>query len=648
MSQNDDGIDDVLAAMGTNEEQIIKEQRDKRNSLASAMDDIAFDEVSLLEEHNSLPVEQEDISINILDEEVDDKIDFDSNESNFETTTIEQITKETSVQTPAVKEKENILEEQETEVPVVKEDQIAAMISLRESLASKLKLFVPYTKQDVTLVPISVNVTDEYKQKTPDLSMDFPDYNSVEYNIESINLGIEMAKLVQEQGEEAVTETIAEDFNSSVEFLSAASNNGLISSIDDRVPEEDEIAATKTGEKKWVDEVPIPNERRVIKISKPSKASLKKNATTPEAKMQLFSRTLGVGGRSTTPLWASGFWISFEPIPISDIAINHTMLIENSERLGRRTSGYGYDTFNVLAHKQNIMMFLKHVGSCTIKDKSVENLLENISVFDIETLYAAALENMYPSGFKIIRRCINHKCEKERALLVNPGKLIKWDWAMLPDEAIRHISAIGDVHDNDSIKKYRESMEFNKEHSFIINKQEDVNGNIEFVRITLSPPSLKKYFDFAESYIFELEKTVNETYLAAATPEERNSHIFRFSQVYMLRAFSHWISKVENVELDVSTNVEEVIVSATTDDEIKKVSAILSNDVDLVDTIIAEIRKYHATHSYSSFGIWRHTCRHCDYDQGHGLDDNSYIIPLDIVETFFHLEELRLQKAQAL
>lgn len=661
-----DDIDEVLSAMGEDKDkENLQKQKTQRVELTSLLDEIALTESDLNSSQTQLPIDDDDtidfdevsptevVSVSIP-EEVEADVEFTPATKQASGTSKDAVimpdlpNRPRKLITELPEEVKPVKEEEAINEDEIVRDERQIMISLRDQLNGKLKICLPFNKDKISLVPVSVNPTEEYKTKTLDLSLDFPSYSAEEYNLVSLNRAIELdAEITAVGGEDNIPEEKMVAFRDGLNDIQIELQNRILSNIDGDHPEAGEIPALREEETAWVHEIPVPGSNRNMKIAKPTKESLRKHDTV-EAKSQMLARSLGTGSKTTVPLFGSGFWITLDPIAISDIAINHTLLIEQGERLGRRTSGYGYDTFNVLAHKQNVSMFLKFLGNTNAKNRDPVHLMKNISVLDLETIYSAALENMYPSGFKIIRRCINHACNKERVYLVKPAEMIKWDLKYFPEEALTYISAIGETRGEEEIEKYKGMVPFNKQHSFVINQEETHDGNTEFTRVTLSVPSLAKYFEYAESYIFDLEKTINETFLGNRSEEERNANIIRFSQTYLLRAYSHWIEKIESIEVDANSNEETINFTMSTPEEIKSSANTLSGDPETLNLIISEIRQYHTKSSYSTFGIPRHNCRHCDYDQGHGLDDTSYIIPLDILQTFFHLEELKLQKAQAL
>ncbi len=353
-----------------------------------------------------------------------------------------------------------------------------------------------------------------------------------------------------------------------------------------------------------------------------------------------FNKAMGYGDLVQTPLWSSGFWITFKTPTEADMISLNTEISEDKIRQGRATKGLVFTNRMSYTLERLSRFAMEHIFDTTLDARVLEtkDIRELIKVQDYPFLIWGLLCSMYPRGFQYSRSCISDpdKCNYVLQETLNLKNLAWVNWRALDESHLAHMSnRMPKTKNLDSIINYQNTLSHNSDKTIDVQGEEDSTP----IRITFKTPNISEYIASGEEWIVGIISIVDE--LMSKGPDsisgkanevsekiiqEKNKLIDQYAQASSLRQLSHWVKNIEFQE----NSIEDK-------DTLNNVLSLISQDDKKRVKIIDELSSYIDETTIAVIGIPNYNCPKCKEIQQTPADGDVFgnIIPLDVTTIFF-------------
>lgn len=360
---------------------------------------------------------------------------------------------------------------------------------------------------------------------------------------------------------------------------------------------------------------------RLLGISKPRIGEADNAVLRGEQALARMRAYMGLGGTFRIPLWHSGFWITIgTPGESAQIALDR-QISEEKLSLGRATSGMMYSNGSVFLVEAIVQFFLDHKVSTTLKDESVD-LMDRISIHDIQTLAWGLACSIYPDGFQYARAILGKTPAENRTELglIDVAKLQWTDTGALTERQISHMANITTgAMTNESIELYRQEFKDRLERRVPVSDKMTIN---------LTAPTVRQHITAGQVWINDIVTTTDRAFGINQDPKTRDNYIWRQGLASVLRQYRHWIKSIElgGAMVDHPETVDRMLNELSSLDPVREkiVEAVMSFAQDSTVSYIAvptvdEREEKHLPHA-------------------------PHLLPIDALTTFFTLLKQKLQK----
>lgn len=328
----------------------------------------------------------------------------------------------------------------------------------------------------------------------------------------------------------------------------------------------------------------------------------------------------GQGSVYQTPLWHSGFWVTFKaPSDASMLELQRRILQEKID-LGRHVHGLAFSNHSVYIAGWLTEFALSHVYDTNVKDLPNESLRDVISTLDLPALLWGMACVIWPNGFQYAQACANDpaKCNYVIKELLDVTKLQWTDNRQLNTWQASHMSMRNKKVTLDAVEKYK--------NEFVVGKPRVVKLSPE-VSAQLSVPSIQEYLTAGNKWVGSIVQMIDKAFSLTPEDGQRNAFIAEQGQASTMRQFGHWVD-----ELDMGNDQK------ITDEETLEMSLdALSGRDDIVETYLTEIGKFMDDATVSVIAINTHECPSCGTKRASGMPRYPHLLPLDVMSTFFTL-----------
>lgn len=349
-----------------------------------------------------------------------------------------------------------------------------------------------------------------------------------------------------------------------------------------------------------------------------------------------FTALMGVGEITQVPLWHSGFWITIRPPKSSDVINLEYELSKNIINLGRQTNTLVFSNSAVLFIKLVTEFILKHVTETSLKLTSDEDMLDYIDVRDLNLMVIGMITSMYPRSIPITKSCINStiieddkpKCSFTVQGKLDPKKMIVKDNKRITKDMKEHMSnRTPNSVTTDAVKEYQRLLNLNNDDIL------KVTYNENEIVMTLQNPNLKNYIRNGELWINNIISSAEELFTESDTDLIKNSKVSDILKSVIFGIYNTYIAKLE-------TNGVSVVDNET----ITSILDSISNNKDGYDVYIKTIKKYISSTTIALVATPNYECPECSKLQNEEDGPFKELVPLNIIESFFHLCVLRVQE----
>lgn len=368
----------------------------------------------------------------------------------------------------------------------------------------------------------------------------------------------------------------------------------------------------------------------------------KDGAISGQAAVARFTSLLGVGEVTQVPLWHSGIWLTIKPPKQSDI-INLELAIANNQiSLGRDTNTLVYSNYSVIFNRLVTDFVMKHVVDTTLKITEEDDLRDYIVIHDLYPLILGMITSMYPDGIPITRTCINTKelnedktpkCDFTVSSKVDTKKLLFVNRKSISNNMLSHMSKRSpNSMTVDEVKEYQLSIKESVDKKITIKTE----NSLEITAI-LSLPMLKDYVINGEAWVLNIIKESEELFSKTDSDEVKNSKVNDILMTVILGIYNVFVKKIE-------TNGSIVEDRET----ITEVLTVLSNDNEAFKSFINEVKKFISRSAIAIVATPNYECPKCKAEQTDSNLNKAFkeLIPLNVLESFFDLSVLRINKVR--
>jgi hypothetical protein len=366
------------------------------------------------------------------------------------------------------------------------------------------------------------------------------------------------------------------------------------------------------------------------------KPSENETLTGEKAMLRLLAYT-GLGNFFEVPLWHTGIWVVFKTPTESAVLELHRQLLADKVYLGRATHGLVFSHVVTYTVDRLVNFALNHIYATTLEvpDGDMRVLKDIISCQDIQTLLWGLACALYPNGFQYRRPCINEpeKCTFVVEELLDPKKLIWVNNAALTEWQKTHMSERRPKSKKlETITRYKEELLCTQNRSILLN-----HGTDKELRLTQRSPSINDYVQGGHRWISGIVTLVDQVLAAEPNSTERESLIERHSQATFMRQYDHWVHSIEMVHGGNLIEDRETLEMCLN---------VLNSNETFLDEFMKATVEYIQESTITVIGIPVFDCPKCKTPQTSPLDAGAFknIIPLDVVQLFFTLISLKMEK----
>jgi len=362
-------------------------------------------------------------------------------------------------------------------------------------------------------------------------------------------------------------------------------------------------------------------------------AALRFNETTKDDVISGRDAILAIGKSSevgtpiTVPLYHTGIWVTITPPDESDFLQLEAQLAREKIWLGRQTSGLVFSNTMVYTVEKVLNLVMKKIIDCSLENYTISKLKRLIKVTDLYPLVWALACAKYPRSYKYVRPCdagpskCTHLVEGDISL----PKLFWTDHNALTISQKRHMSRRDDKFNEQQIRKYQDEHMYGGDKEIVMS---------DTMSVLLSVPSIEQYIKSGRNWIEDIVE-MTEGSMSASSEDEKNEHIYKQGLISALRKYGHWVKEIR-------TNIGIVKDQETIDQLLNN----FSGDENFVKLFEKSVAEYIDDSTISLIAIPTYTCPVCGTEQkeGNGEDRFAHLIPLDVINVFFTLQDQRIYK----
>lgn len=368
-----------------------------------------------------------------------------------------------------------------------------------------------------------------------------------------------------------------------------------------------------------------------------------KENMSQSAMVAKLSSYLSVGELIHVPLWHSGFWVTLRPPTLKELTNLDIAIASSETTLGRETSTLIYSNYSVVINRIISEFIVNHIHETTLNIPEDEDIRKYILLPDFYLLVNGICASMHPDGYSIKKACRNTlvinednkpKCNFELNAVVDPKKLLFVDRKSLTKNMLEQMSnrTVGSVSIN-AIKDYQLSIDR------LLDKTVDIHTNNKDVnlKMTLSLPTLLDHVNMGDRWINDIIKSAEATYTDADTNETKQDKLQKIIYTCGIASNNTFIKSI-SIPNEKSITEEQYILEALYN---------LSLDEKASEEINTSIREYINEAMIALIATPAYDCPVCGHPNENNVSNNETfkdLVPLNMIETFFVLSALRIQK----
>ncbi len=314
----------------------------------------------------------------------------------------------------------------------------------------------------------------------------------------------------------------------------------------------------------------------------------------------------------------------------SDEDVLNTLSIINTYRVEvlRASSGILLGSSNYYLYRQVLNLFINNVSGCSLANWNKETILGLIDERDMNIVATALQASIYPDGYEYRQVCglvkSNKTCEHITSKLLDLRRIVFVDNSRLSES--QRVVAAGGLRERsiNEIKTYQETNYIG------FKKAYEITEGICFV---YKAQSINTAIEAGETWIKEIEQTVDAIVTFNDDEETRNNMIRQRINLTRIREFSHWVTEIQ---IDGETN------AITERSKINELLNSLGRNPQVMEKVSDTLAEFQRLSQIAIVAIPRVPCEGCKQTDQKDLDISPHLIPQDMTSRFFTLARQRL------
>ena len=367
---------------------------------------------------------------------------------------------------------------------------------------------------------------------------------------------------------------------------------------------------------------------------------------------------LGIGGMDQSPMWASGFYVTFKPATDLEFLELNRIIASDKINAGRWSYGLSFSNTSVYTLERVFAFAMDHVYNTSVKpdEMPISALREYLKPQDIYSFIWGFLKACYPSGFRYSTSCINDptKCTQVHEGTLNLQHMQYPDDTAFTPWQRRHMSRMkANAMTLEDVKRYQSEFAEQAPKRVILGET-----TRHPVAMTLVTPTINQYIEQGHIWIGGMVEAINASLGVDVSDNKRNEALAQMVKATAVRQFSHWIESVELGDVLERTDGsdEHSVIKITDPETLAETLERFSSDDALREEIIQKVLEYQGNSTVAVIGVEAYNCPKCHLPQegnpdGTPLENPQYprhthIIPLDLLQVFFALLGQRLRRIE--
>jgi hypothetical protein len=333
---------------------------------------------------------------------------------------------------------------------------------------------------------------------------------------------------------------------------------------------------------------------------------------------------MGGGEYFAVPLWNTGLWYTLDPCTDLELLELYREITASKINIGYYTYGAIFSSVSGFAVETVARFIVKHIGTTSLKYDESEDLLEHISLSDLQYLIGSLNATIFPGGVNYSTACTANpkKCTVVTERKLDIKELFRVNGEAIPIKLRNFMARSRKVSNNvtlEVLQSYQSDLLVTLDKTVKL----DLPNNKQ-VTITLKVPSVAEYIRSAHAWIDSITTMIEQAVVKPKDDNERNKFVMEASLASSLRQYSHFVSAIEfgeGLEVVDHAAIEEILVS-------------YSGSAKIRTQLVEAVGKFIDASTVSVIGVPNFECPAC----GANMDEpNKRILPLDQLELFMRI-----------
>ena len=359
----------------------------------------------------------------------------------------------------------------------------------------------------------------------------------------------------------------------------------------------------------------------------PFKENGNKNPSGAYAR-NLFRSAYNLPSSFTVPAIHSGFTLSIQSPTNGEHLKLHEQLLEDKRRLGRNTYGISLSTHLMVANAALIRLIADNIRYSTLALPDGADILEYISIRDINPLVLAFANTIWPNGFKFSRPCNSEAtvCSDIQEEIIDLSELFRFDKRGLSSKETAQLGRTAKASvTTEEANEYRRTMKANADKVYKIDER---------LSLVLCTPTVAEYLRYGQDWINRIAEGLPENMVEKST-DNREAWFGILAANAELSSYGHIVKEIRLIVED-SDEPYETVVSTPTD--IANILADLSTNAEVSKEIIKAINTHIGGVGAALIGVPSYTCPTCKKEHNVIVDGTPIdFIPIDPIGLFFQM-----------
>lgn len=354
-----------------------------------------------------------------------------------------------------------------------------------------------------------------------------------------------------------------------------------------------------------------------------------RRSVSGSAAVDLVSSAIGLGVSTRIPLPHTGIHVALGARSTQDYINLDTMLTQDKNNAGRNTVGVIYQNSHIPVIRCVWDFIYDSIRSVNRQNSEDIDLGDEIRILDLPILQWGMACTMFPDGYPLDLPCSAGplNCKHVEHVLLDLDKLLWINTNGLSTAQKEKLGNPSHKFSKEDIEGYQAAGEKSFVRSIRINER---------LQIIFKVPTVNEYLAAGEQWLASITDSAINLFGNSEENEERiRQYVDRIIETNSLREYSHWIKAII---VDDYAEIEDR-------DAIANTLNTLSNDMNLIPVVLAEIQKFIDDCTVALIAIPNFACPKCEKDYvTDEFSKHPELIPLDMLKHFFTLKDLRLAR----